>query len=164
MIDIGGAAEALYQARAAGQRCAAFDLEVISNLDTAYAINDAANARCGSSLKVWKAGGTAPAAWPALGASEPFYSTIPAAFCQGDKARIQTPPGLLGIECEYAFLLSRDLPVDRLRAVQVDAKTGDTHRAWPHLAWSNSTLYSTSTPFQVVLPGPFRKGTFRFYL
>ena len=122
MIDIGGAAETLYQARAAGVRCDPFDLDIISNIETAYAICDAANARCGSTLKVWKAGATGKATWPILKAKEPFYATIPASFCHNDGATVPTPLGLLGIECEYAFLLRQDLPVHKAPFTAEDVK------------------------------------------
>ena len=104
-------AEALYLARAQGRRIPPLDPQTVGSLDAAYDIRDACDARASVSIVGWKVGGTAPAAWEAIGASEPFYARLLAPFCVKDGADVPVPERILGLECEYAFTLARDLPV-----------------------------------------------------
>jgi len=100
----------LVEARSDQRLIDALDLARIPDIGAAYDILKAAIAGTGEKRVGWKAGATVPDSWDKLNATEPFYAPVLASACQTAGEKADVGPGLLGIECEYAFILGRDLP------------------------------------------------------
>ena len=90
-----------------------------SDVATAERIRDLATAAMGEPVAGWKIGATSPEAQAIIGCDGPFYGPMFAfqmaepGQMSGSGAALAAPPGLLGVECEFAFRIAEDQPAGR---------------------------------------------------
>src|ERR671932_694450 len=78
----------------------------------AEAVQDAAVAAYGGRRRGYKIGATNAGVQHLLGCREPFFGPLFAEDMLESGATFRMVPGLLGIECEFAFVLKRACPAE----------------------------------------------------
>jgi 2-keto-4-pentenoate hydratase len=111
MTDDGtaSAARALAQARRSGTLAPEPEAALLADPAAAGALRRAAERALGWRTVGYKVGATSRAIQQRLGADGPFHSALFAERSHGDGAVLELPEGVLGIECEIAVRLGRDL-------------------------------------------------------
>lgn len=84
-----------------------------ADVAAAERIRELATVAMGEPVAGWKIGATSPEAQAIIGCDGPFYGPMFASQMTGSGAVLAAPPGLLGIECEFAFRIAEDQPVGR---------------------------------------------------
>jgi len=106
-------AEALAAARRAGNL---FDPPAPwppATIDDAEAIQRAATDLMGEPVVGWKIGATSPEAQQIMGCDAPFFGPVFAPRTWESGATVPFPPGVLGVECEFAFRIGADQPAGK---------------------------------------------------
>ena len=88
----------------------ALPLHEIASLEQAEAVQAVAVAAYGGQRCGYKIGATSPGVQRMLGCEEPFFAPLFANDMVESGATYRLPPGLLGIECEFAFVMARAYP------------------------------------------------------
>jgi|FEC22Drversion2_1045045.scaffolds.fasta_scaffold00046_9 2-keto-4-pentenoate hydratase len=84
-----------------------------ADLETAERISDRAAAAIGEPVAGWKIGATSPEAQAIIGCNGPFFGPMFAFQITASGGTLAPSPGLLGVECEFAFRIGRDQPAGR---------------------------------------------------
>lgn len=84
-----------------------------ADAEAAERIRDAATAAMGEPVAGWKIGATSPEAQAIIGCDGPFFGPMFAFQMAESGATLAAPPGLLGVECEFAFRIGADQPAGR---------------------------------------------------
>ncbi len=103
-------AEALARFRKEGRALPDFPGPAPADIGEAYRLQRAVQAAMAEPVCGWKIGATSRTVQEAIGTREPFYGPLYAPRCHGSGAAVPVPEGALGIECEFAFRLAKDLP------------------------------------------------------
>jgi 2-keto-4-pentenoate hydratase len=91
---------------------AALPLDSMGSRAEAEAVQDAAVAAYGGRRRGYKIGATNAGVQHLLGCREPFFGPLFAEDMLESGATFRMVPGLLGIECEFAFVLKRACPAE----------------------------------------------------
>src|SRR5919199_5237040 len=91
---------------------AVLPLDSIRSRAEAEAVQDAAVAAYGGRRRGYKIGATNAGVQHLLGFREPFFGPLFAEDMLESGATFRMVPGLLGIECEFAFVLKRACPAE----------------------------------------------------
>jgi 2-keto-4-pentenoate hydratase len=108
VLDIGGAST-LAECRR-GRRVSLLPLNKLANRGEAEAFQTAAIGALSGSPCGYKIGATGLEVQQLLGCHEPIYSPILSEDVLPSGSTFRIPPGLLGVECEFGFVMGHDFP------------------------------------------------------
>ena len=112
-ISLRDVGKMLAQARHQARCDVGIDGRLVATMDEAETVRAVATELFDEPIAGYKIGATSPEAQKIMGCTEPFYAPIFASAILPSGCEYATPEGFLGVEGEFAFVLSEDLPAHK---------------------------------------------------